>query len=248
MIKPFVRTVYLPKLCFKLCPVPRGQIEQHERLTGTALRRPEDIAGVERRGDIDPDELECDLPIVLNGAGGRTIDGKGLAFTVHHEPIFPAMFFVGIERAPGDAYACLWTARQFIITAQRLGTFLITAEWRAEGPTKLPVGHNLLFILINVARPTRKRIDAPLVVIDCPAQKSMEIGDGRPSKTGMGCLQRTIGHSSGDLLPSFAFLIERGGLRKPNQIGGLNGVGLKIDAAEMLPNVPGVHKIQDVHG
>ena len=76
----------------------------------------------------------------------------------------------------------------------------------------------------------------------------MEIGDGRPSKTGMGCLQRAIGHGSGDLLPSFAFLIERGGLRKPNQIGGLNGVGLKIDAAEMLPNVPGVHKIQDVHG
>ena len=158
------------------------------------------------------------------------------------------MFFVGIERAPGDAYACLWTARQFIITAQRLGTFLITAEWRAEGSAKLPVGHNLLFILINVARPTRKRIDAPLVVVDCPAQKSMEIGDGRPSKTGMGCLQRTIGHGSGDLLPSFAFLIERGGLRKPNQIGGFDGARPKIDAAQVLPNVPGVNKIQDVHG
>ena len=83
MIKPFVRTVCLPKLCLKLCPVPRGQIEQRERLTGTALRRPDDIAGVERRGDIDPDELERDLPIVLNGAGGRTIDGKGLTFAVH---------------------------------------------------------------------------------------------------------------------------------------------------------------------
>lgn len=60
------------------------------------------------------------------------------------------MGFIAIEWASGDAYACLWTARQFIITVQRLGTFLITAEWRAEGPTKLPVGYNLLFILIYV--------------------------------------------------------------------------------------------------
>ena len=50
MIKPFVRTVYLPKLCLKLCPVPRGQIEQREWIAVTALRRPDDIAGVERRG------------------------------------------------------------------------------------------------------------------------------------------------------------------------------------------------------
>ena len=76
----------------------------------------------------------------------------------------------------------------------------------------------------------------------------MEIGDGRPSKTGMGCLQRTIGHGSGDFLPSFAFLIERCGLRKPNQIGGLDGAGLEVDTAQVLPNVPGVNEIKDVHG
>jgi hypothetical protein len=76
----------------------------------------------------------------------------------------------------------------------------------------------------------------------------MEIGDSRSSKTGMGCLQRTIGHGASDLLPSFALLIERGGLRKPNQIGGLDGAGLEVDTAQVLPNVPGVDKIQDVHG
>ena len=158
------------------------------------------------------------------------------------------MGFIAIEWAPGDTYACLWTARQFIIAVQRLGAFFIAAKRSAKGPAKLPVRHDFLFILINVARPTRKRIDAPLVVIDCPAQEDMEIGDGWPSKTGMGCLQRTIGHGVHDLLPGFALLLERGGLRKPNKICCLDGARLEVDTAQVLPNVPGVDEIKDVHG